>query len=227
MPGSRGNALSFHSYAANVAGEQSVVAPGGREPRSAIGRPCWRRSSAPPDPVILGRITDEMDAGLVPWLDWAYNESIVADATRPAGPDNLLSARRARDAPSAPIRPRSPEFPPPSPSTAPRRSSRVRVHATAAGPRDRRGRMTVIEIPRRTIRTGTWCGSGAPGWTRPAARRGSCCATAACGERVGAGDAARPGRCAPVPRRRQCRTVTVTSRFSCTHVMASVLPIDG
>jgi endoglycosylceramidase len=42
-----------------------------------------------------------MDAQLLPWLDWAYNESIIRDAMQPAGVDNL----RSLDALTALVRP--------------------------------------------------------------------------------------------------------------------------
>jgi endoglycosylceramidase len=43
------------------------------------------------DPVPLERLTDGFDRNLVPWIMWAYNESIVADASQPAGLDNIRS----------------------------------------------------------------------------------------------------------------------------------------
>jgi endoglycosylceramidase len=147
MPGTApGNALSFHAYGASVAGEQSVV---------ALAVAAAERDGAPVlatefgatlDPVVLGRITDEMDAGLVPWLDWAYNESVIADATRPAGPDNLLSA----DALATLLRPYPTAIAGTPTAISFDRTTKVFECSFAApqpAPRDRRGRVTVIEIP--------------------------------------------------------------------------------
>ena len=147
MPGTAaGNALSFHSYALDVNGEQGVVSRAVAAAERDGAPVLATEFGATLDPVILGRITDEMDAGLVPWLDWAYNESIIADATRPAGPANLLSA----DALASLLRP----YPTaiagiPTAITFDRATKAFECSFTAPqpAPRDRRGRVTVIEIP--------------------------------------------------------------------------------
>jgi endoglycosylceramidase len=89
-----------------------------------------------------------MDARLVPWLEWAYNESIIADGARPAGPDNLRSV----EAFAALVRPY-----PTAIAGVPTRIAFDRPSGTfesafapaRPAPRDRAGRITVIEIPTR------------------------------------------------------------------------------
>jgi len=147
MPGTApGNALSFHSYAPNVSSEQSVVALAVAAAERDRAPVLATEFGATLDPVILGRITDEMDAGLVPWLEWAYNESIIADATRPAGPDNLLSA----DVLATLLRPYPTAIAGIPTAISFDRTTKVFACAFTApqpAPRDRRGRVTVIEIP--------------------------------------------------------------------------------
>jgi endoglycosylceramidase len=147
MPGTAaGNALSFHSYALDVNGEQSVVAQAVAAAERDRAPVLATEFGATLDPLALGRITDEMDAALVPWLDWAYNESIIADATRPAGPDNVRSA----DALAALLRPY-----PTAIAGIPTEIAFDRVTKTFTcsftppqpASRDRRGRVTVIQIP--------------------------------------------------------------------------------
>ena len=43
------------------------------------------------DPAVLDRIAGQLDAARVPWMVWAYNESIVRDPAAPAGRDNVRS----------------------------------------------------------------------------------------------------------------------------------------
>lgn len=86
-----GTALSFHSYALDVGGEERVLAYGVAAAERDQIAAVVTEFGATIDPVILHRITTQMDAQLLSWLDWAYNESIIADASEPAGPDNLRS----------------------------------------------------------------------------------------------------------------------------------------
>lgn len=84
-------ALSFHSYAVDVAGEEAVLQYG-VDAAERDGAPVMvTEFGASIDPILLGRLTDQFDAQILSWLDWAYNESIIADAMQPAGPDNLRS----------------------------------------------------------------------------------------------------------------------------------------
>lgn len=87
-----GTALSFHSYALDVDSEVRVldyaVAAAERDQVAAV----VTEFGATVDPRILHRITTQMDAEILSWLDWAYNESIIADPSQPAGPNNLRSA---------------------------------------------------------------------------------------------------------------------------------------
>jgi len=147
LPGTAaGNALSFHSYALDVNRERGVVAQAVAAAERDGAPVLATEFGATLDPVVLGRITDEMDAGLVPWLDWAYNESVIADATRPAGPDNLLSA----DALASLLRPYPTAIAGIPTAIAFDRVTEIFECSFAApqpAPRDRRGRVTVIEIP--------------------------------------------------------------------------------
>jgi endoglycosylceramidase len=82
-------ALSFHSYALDVAGEQGVVAravaAAERDQRPVM----CTEFGASTDPVLLNRLTAEMEQGIVPWLFWAYDGEVIGDLSQPAGPDNL------------------------------------------------------------------------------------------------------------------------------------------
>jgi hypothetical protein len=72
------------------------------------------------------------------------------------------------------------------------------------------------------------CGPGRVGGLEPLRLAPGPAYEAARDRRVGPRDTATHWlRGARVPRRDQCRTVTVTSWFSCTQVIASVLPTDG
>ncbi len=91
IPGAgSGAALAFHSYALDVAGEEAVV----RLAVEAAVRddvPVLETEfGATLDPATLTRLTSEADAGLVPWMFWAY-QRIIADPMAPAGSDNLRS----------------------------------------------------------------------------------------------------------------------------------------
>jgi endoglycosylceramidase len=102
MPGTdAGAALSFHAYAVGVANELAVLA-NGVAAATRDGRPVMvTEFGATTDPVVLTRLTTQLDGQMLPWLDWAYNESIIARRFDPAGPDNLRSV----DAFNALVRP--------------------------------------------------------------------------------------------------------------------------
>lgn len=90
-------ALAFHSYALDEVGEEGVVAHAvAAAERDARPLLCTE-FGASTDPVLLKRLTAQMDGGLVPWMFWTYDEAIIADLQQPAGPDNLRS-RAAFDA---------------------------------------------------------------------------------------------------------------------------------
>ena len=93
-------ALAFHSYALDQTGEQGVV----RQALDAAERqgvPVFATEfGATLDPATLDRLASQLDGGLVPWIEWAYN-GMIADATQPAGLENL----RNRDAFTALVRP--------------------------------------------------------------------------------------------------------------------------
>lgn len=85
-------ALSFHSYALDVAGEQGVVAravaAAERDQRPLL----CTEFGASVDPVLLNRITGQFEQALIPWLFWSYDENITRDLAEPPGGDNLNSA---------------------------------------------------------------------------------------------------------------------------------------
>ncbi|MEO8603805.1 MAG: cellulase family glycosylhydrolase [bacterium] len=92
LPGSDGLALSFHSYALDVAGEEGVI-------RRAVA--AAERDGAPllltefgasTDAVLLNRLTAQMESGLMPWMFWSYDESVIADLAQPPTPDNLRTS---------------------------------------------------------------------------------------------------------------------------------------
>ena len=84
-------ALSFHSYALDIAGEEGVVAnavaAAERDRRPLI----CTEFGATTDPLLIERITGQLEAAMVPWMFWTYDEAIIADEHAPAGPDNLRS----------------------------------------------------------------------------------------------------------------------------------------
>lgn len=93
LPGAgTGNGLSFHSYAGPAVNRDAVVefavdaAERDRAPLIAT------EFGATTDPATLTSLTAGFDAGLVPWMFWAYNESIIADDFARAGLGNLESA---------------------------------------------------------------------------------------------------------------------------------------
>jgi endoglycosylceramidase len=102
LPGTDdGAALSFHAYAVGVPNELAVLANGVAAAARDQKPVMVTEFGATTDPVVLTRLTTQMDAQLLPWLDWAYNESIIARRFDPAGPDNL----RSTDALAALVRP--------------------------------------------------------------------------------------------------------------------------
>ena len=85
LPGARsGNALSFHSYALDVAGEEAVVAhavaAAERDHRPLVAT----EFGATMDVPTLQRLTGQLDGGIVSWMFWAYNENVVTDRDEPA-----------------------------------------------------------------------------------------------------------------------------------------------
>lgn len=85
------NGLSFHSYAGSPALESAVVdhavAAAGRDAAPLIATEFGATTSAP----TLQRLTGGFETRLVPWIFWAYNESVIDDPARPAGLDNVAS----------------------------------------------------------------------------------------------------------------------------------------
>ena len=84
-----GNALSFHSYAVDPAGEVNVVARAVEAAERDASPVIATEFGATLDATVLDRIADLLDARHVPWLEWAYNESIVRDPAAPAGRDDV------------------------------------------------------------------------------------------------------------------------------------------
>lgn len=92
LPGiDRGNARSVHSYALSPENEQGVldnaVAAAERDSAPLI----VTEFGASTDPALLARHTAGFDGAIVPWMMWAYNESIIRDTSQPAGLDNVHS----------------------------------------------------------------------------------------------------------------------------------------
>jgi endoglycosylceramidase len=92
LPGAEtGNGLSFHSYAATPDAEPAVVdfavKAAERDGAPLIATEFGATTSAP----TLHRLTKSFDDRLVPWMFWAYNESVIDDPALPAGLDNLAS----------------------------------------------------------------------------------------------------------------------------------------
>ena len=148
LPGTApGNGLSFHSYAGgNVAGEEAVVARAVEAAERDRAPVIATEFGATLDAVLLDRIADQLDTRFVPWLEWAYNESIIADRTRPAGPDNLRSvpafAALVRPYPTAIAGlPTATGFDPVTGSYT------LEFQPSAYQPGQRAERVTVIEVP--------------------------------------------------------------------------------
>ena len=86
-----GNGLSFHSYAATPDAEPAVVDfavnAAERDRAPLIATEFGATTSAP----TLQRLTAGFDRRFVPWMFWAYNESVIDDPALPAGLENLAS----------------------------------------------------------------------------------------------------------------------------------------
>lgn len=105
LPGTAsGNGLSFHSYALDVAGEEGVVANAVAAAERDRAPLLATEFGATFDPVVLGRLSGQLDQALVPWAVWDYSY-LIADRGRPAGRANLPSletlAALARPYPTA------------------------------------------------------------------------------------------------------------------------------
>lgn len=91
LPGAgSGDALSIHSYAVDLAGELGVLAYGSEAAERDGAAILVTEFGATNDPVTLERLSAEMEAQILPWLEWAYTD-LIADLTQPPGPTNLQS----------------------------------------------------------------------------------------------------------------------------------------
>jgi endoglycosylceramidase len=91
LPGAdSGNGLSFHSYT-TAEKEPAVVGHAVNAARRDGAPLIATEFGATTDAAALTRLTAGFDARLVPWMFWAYNESVIADPSRRAGMDNLAS----------------------------------------------------------------------------------------------------------------------------------------
>ncbi|MGH7786636.1 MAG: cellulase family glycosylhydrolase, partial [Candidatus Binatia bacterium] len=150
LPGAQpGRALSFHSYALNLAGEEGVVSKAIAAAERDAAPLLLTEFGATIDPVALNRLTAQMEHGLVPWMFWAYNESIIADLEQPAGPDNLRS-RAAFDALVRPYPIATTGTPTEIAFDPTTRTFRLAYETTGPGgaPFDRNA-VTVVSVPRR------------------------------------------------------------------------------
>ena len=92
LPGTNpGVALAVHSYATSQTGEVGVVTHAVDAAQRDQAPLLLTEFGAVTDAVVLNRLTAEMEAGLVPWMFWAYEGEIINDRSQPAGPDNLRS----------------------------------------------------------------------------------------------------------------------------------------
>jgi endoglycosylceramidase len=92
LPGNTdGVALAVHSYATSQSGELGVVAHAVEAAQRDQKPLLLTEFGAVIDPVVLNRITGEMEGGLVPWMFWAYEGEIIGNPDQPAGLDNLRS----------------------------------------------------------------------------------------------------------------------------------------
>lgn len=87
-----GLALSFHSYALSVAGEEAVLRFAVEAAERAQQPLVETEFGASTDAVLLSRLTRQLDDRLVPWMFWHYGQRITRDPMQPPGPDNLTSA---------------------------------------------------------------------------------------------------------------------------------------
>jgi endoglycosylceramidase len=89
LPGAdSGDALSIHSYALDQAGEQGVLAYGSAAAVRDGVAVLVTEFGGTSDTATLQRLSAEMEAAILPWLEWAYTD-LIADPTQPAGPHNL------------------------------------------------------------------------------------------------------------------------------------------
>ena len=80
LPGTEaGRALSFHSYAINVDGEEAVIAYAIAAATRDAKPLLLTEFGASVDPMVLNRLTTEMETGLVPWLFWSYDGEVIGD----------------------------------------------------------------------------------------------------------------------------------------------------
>jgi endoglycosylceramidase len=93
LPGTEpGFALSFHSYALSVPAEEAVVA-NAIAAATRDGAPLLLSEfGAQTDPVLLNRLTAQAEHGLVPWMFWSYDGTLIPNLQQPPGADNLTSA---------------------------------------------------------------------------------------------------------------------------------------
>ena len=74
---SSGQVLSFHSYALDVAGEEAVVANALTAAERDQVPPVATEFGATLEVPTLRRLTTQLDAGLMSWMFWHYQEDIV------------------------------------------------------------------------------------------------------------------------------------------------------
>jgi endoglycosylceramidase len=86
-----GFALSFHSYALDVAGETGVVRHGVAAAERDGAPVLMTEFGASIDPVLLNRLMAQFDARIVPWMFWSYDGEVVRDQHAPLTPDSIVS----------------------------------------------------------------------------------------------------------------------------------------
>jgi endoglycosylceramidase len=87
-----GFVLSVHSYALALAGEQGVVDYAVAAAQRDQAPVAVTEFGAITDPVVLNRLTAQMDAAVLPWFFWHYSGTLVPDPSQPPAASNLASA---------------------------------------------------------------------------------------------------------------------------------------
>lgn len=85
-------ALSFHVYAATPVDEPAVVTRALDAARASNAPPMATEFGATNDPATITRIASTIEAGLIPWAFWAYDENLVVDKRQPPAGANVRTA---------------------------------------------------------------------------------------------------------------------------------------
>jgi endoglycosylceramidase len=92
LPTTPDAALSFHVYAATPDDEPAVVEHALAVSAASNVPPLATEFGATNDPATISRIASRIEAGLVPWIFWAYDENLVIDKGAPPTAGNVRQA---------------------------------------------------------------------------------------------------------------------------------------